>query len=356
MSFTTRAVAFAKLWLFPLVVASALLAPGFAGADGRPFNRIVVFGDSLSDPGNAFALYGRQTIAPPDYGMTGEATVPGIPVPIPEAFLLIPDADAPYASHRFSNGPTWIELLAGAIGMGSNAKPAFDESSGRRAANYAVAGATAADLTAFGGSPHHLREQVETFFYDVNASKRGVPSDAIYVIAIGGNDVRAALANPAVLGLAVQSVASVIQDLHAAGARKFLVWSAPDLGRAPALLRLNGFCPAAAPDCFSAGATMASAGYNQGLQTALAGLSAAGIDIVPFDAFALMGPIQADPQRYGLTNATDACIQPFVPPLFRCAEPDRYFFWDGIHPTRAGHAIIAFLVGKQFVKALAHDD
>jgi hypothetical protein len=77
-----------------------------------------VFGDSLSDPGNAFALNGGQIVAPPDYGMTT----------LLELIQLVPEA--PYALHRFSNGPTWIEILAGTIGLGASVKPAFAGSDG----------------------------------------------------------------------------------------------------------------------------------------------------------------------------------------------------------------------------------
>jgi len=343
----------AKPWFFSLVLAFALLAPDRAAADDRfahhrRLDRIVVFGDSLSDPGNAFALNGGQTVAPPDYGMTTAS----------ELLQLIPAA--PYATRRFSNGPTWIELLAGTIGLGSSAKPAFVGSDGR-ASNYAVGGATAADLTALGGSPFHLTVQVDNFFLDFDVRKRGAPSDALYVIAIGGNDVRAALAaGPGVFTLSLAAVGQNIQKLYLAGARKFLVWNAPNLGLTPAIQRLNAFGPPGVAGVISGAATALSAGYNEGLQGdegVLQGLGALpGIEIVQFDAFGTLGAVVANPGRFGLRNATDACIQPNVPPLFRCTLPDRHFFWDGIHPTRAGHAIMAFLVGKTLVAHALQDD
>ena len=56
MTFSARVAAYCTL------VAFALLAPLQAGADERHrhLHRVVVFGDSLSDPGNAFALNGRE--------------------------------------------------------------------------------------------------------------------------------------------------------------------------------------------------------------------------------------------------------------------------------------------------------
>src|SRR5687768_18362242 len=66
---SARAVAFAKPWLFSFILIIGLLAPGFASADGyRPFSRIVVFGDSLSDSGNLFAIGVANGIAAGDLG------------------------------------------------------------------------------------------------------------------------------------------------------------------------------------------------------------------------------------------------------------------------------------------------
>lgn len=360
MSFTARAVAFAKLWLFSFVVGVGLLGAGHASAEA-PFSRIVVFGDSLSDAGNLFAL-GVPAVEAPTYGMDGvvELVLGTNTVHIPEAVFLIPEG--PYTSRRFSNGPTWIELLGTALGLGSSVKPALST----EGSNYAFGGATAA-----GTRPIDLTAQVDRFLSDVG---NRAPSDALYVVAIGGNDIRAAMlaAEPsAVIGAALHSVATNIANLYAHGARNFLVWNVPDLGRTPAIRRFDAVaCPAipAPAGCIVQGATQATFGYNfllttgtptlPGVLPALrAGLT--DIQITLFDTAGALESVQAHPRRFGLLNASDACIQPDVPllgfdtkPPFRCAQQDRFFFWDGIHPTRAGHAIIAFLVGKALVEAL----
>jgi phospholipase/lecithinase/hemolysin len=60
------------------------------------FARIVAFGTSLSDSGNAFALRGGTNTAP-DYDVDP---------------FLIPTAPYSRGGHHFSNGATWVEQLA----------------------------------------------------------------------------------------------------------------------------------------------------------------------------------------------------------------------------------------------------
>ncbi len=48
-----------------------------------------------------------------------------------------------------------------------------------------------------------------------------------------------------------------------------------------------------------------------------------------------------EPQAFGFSNATDACITPGVFFGAICREPWDYVFWDGIHPTAAMHRIVA---------------
>jgi phospholipase/lecithinase/hemolysin len=359
---SARAVALAKLWLFSFVLTIGLLAPGVGRADGLPFSRIVVFGDSLSDPGNAFFIRQANNLTPfnvvgPGYGMVGL-----------DALMVIPPAPYAAGGNRFSNGPTWIEDLGTVAGLGADVKPALSPFADARASNYAVGGARASDASPQSNVP--LSQQVAAFLNRVGSDP---PHNALYVIAIGGNDIRDAL-NAAldtdplsdpneVIGAALDGLTASISRLYwEAGARKVLIWNAPDLGRTPAIQRLSeASCPPVAPDCIAQVATSLSEGYNGGFAQLLQLLpvlppnlgGTPDIEFIPFNAFGLLEPIQARPQRYRLTDATTPCIEPYVS---LCRNPDRFFFWDGIHPTRAGHAIIAFLVGKALVTHALQDD
>ena len=131
-SFSARAAAlWPSCWLFSMVIwALVLLAPDRAAADDRfglhrPIDRIVVFGTSLSDPGNAFALSG-QHLEPP-YSTLNPLT-------------LIPESETPYkvGGNHFSNGLTWVEQLALPLGLWTSVRPAYVESS-NGSSNYAVA-------------------------------------------------------------------------------------------------------------------------------------------------------------------------------------------------------------------------
>src|ERR1044071_8906267 len=102
-----------------------------------PFEQIVAFGTSLSDPGNAFALRGG-TNTPPDYLLDP---------------LLIPSAPYARGGHHYSNGATWVEQLARSNGLAGSVRPAFASQSG--ASNYAVAAARARE----DGSNLNLRQQ-----------------------------------------------------------------------------------------------------------------------------------------------------------------------------------------------------
>lgn len=135
---------------------------------------------------------------------------------------------------------------------------------------------------------------------------------------------------------ALASLANSIAALHARGARKFLLLNVPNLARSPSVQMLDQQVPGAA-----LAANQLTQIFNAGLvgvlqyANGLGGTDARGLDL-----YGLLEAIAGSPQAYGFDNTTDACVTPDLPP-FHCAGPDRYVFWDGVHPTRAVHALIA---------------
>ena len=298
-----------------------LALPGAAQAEFRYFERdfsaLYVFGDSLSDPGNTYALRGETTTAP--YA------------PIPEF---------PYDSRRFSNGKTWVEILAIELRNFRGARPAY-----RRPwfGNYAVAGARSQgsnDLKPTFG------DQVNDYLRNVGGA---ADPDALYVVQFGGNDIRDALeaglagGDPnAVLGEALGALAYNIGVLSQAGARKFLIANAPNLGRVPVIGALGASGPAEA----------LSIGFNMGLDGILAQLAAGGLEIYRLDLFSFVDAATQMPLGFGFADAMTPCLQVFTSPNSGvCDDPDQRLFWDGLHPTRAGHRI----VGTIAINALSLD-
>lgn len=295
------------------VLAFGAVPSAVAGDD----QRFVVFGDSLSDPGNAFVLLMDVELPP---------------------FELVPDAPYARGGLHFSNGKTWVEQLAVDLDARRSARPALLQPV--RFSNYAVGGGRARPE-----GPFDLASQVQLFLRDFGGK---APEDALYVVYLGSNDARDALAalatdpSGATSAMILQAALGAIRDnllvLRAAGAHRFLVPNVPNLALVPAV-RLQG--PAA-----QAAAQWVATSFNDGLATLLNGLEASlGMEIVRVDVFALLNEVAATPAAFGLTEVEAACITPNTRIHPYCARPDSYLFWDGIHPTRAGHGILAARAG-----------
>ena len=293
---------------------------------------MVVFGDSLSDPGNVFVLTGDVSVRPYDAGN-------------------IPDAPYPVGGLTFSNGKTWIELVAASMKLKGGTGPAL------RAPAFSNYGFGAARAAYSAGGPFDMSAQVGQYLSDTGGS---ADSDALYSVYFGGNDVRDALvafnvafqqtlmsggsfleaqeagqdAAEAIITDALTAISNNIILLASQGAQHFLVPNVANLGVVPAIRELG-------PQAETL-ATQLSFGFNLGLEGALSGIEGAlPVTITRFDVFTLTSTISAVPGVFGLTNSTDACLTPEVNKGAICKKPDDYFFWDGIHPTRAGHALIA---------------
>ena len=133
---------------------------------------------------------------------------------------------------------------------------------------------------------------------------------------------------------AVTAISDNIQSLAASGAQEFLVGNVPDLGKVPAVTALGPLA--------SALASALTIQFNDALELTLVELETGmGLHILRLDMFSFINSVVNDPGAYGLLNVTDSCLMPAVQVGAICDHPDSYLFWDGIHPTRAAHLLIA---------------
>ena len=174
-----------------VLLFSALLSP-FLYAE-TPYNKIVFFGDSLSDNGNLYWV---------DFGY-----LPKSP---------------PYYEGRLSNGPVWSEQLANDL----------YEKRGVTTLNYAVAGETTLFHNPIKGYlPYSLNLSLDTYLLRTILRDR---STTLFVIWIGANDYLPGSKNPDQLTTdVVENIKSSIERLIYHGGVNFLVINLPDLALTP---------------------------------------------------------------------------------------------------------------------------
>ena len=278
-------------------------------ASAQSYDRLVVFGDSLSDNGNLYAVTGGTTPLSP-----------------------------PYFQGRFSNGPVFTELLGFNAGLYAQGAPVTGS------VNYAFGGAR----TDNAALPPGMRNQLLAY---TGAGGTFGANDLVSVLG-GANNLFQRLTQFASLPPAQQAVTNpqgyvqptalaaaadinfIVNSVAGAGAGTILVSNLPRLGITPQFNQ----GPAAA---LSPLADFAGTSFNSALSAGLFGVAAANpnSNIILMDLYKISDPLAGNPGAFGLTNATDACFNGVTV----CANPDGYLYWDGVHPTAAGHRLIAAL-------------
>ncbi|MBE8965612.1 SGNH/GDSL hydrolase family protein [Nostocales cyanobacterium LEGE 12452] len=273
-------------FMFPLKILAA-----------QNYEDIYVFGDSFSDTGNAFNVTNR--------------TFP----PSPK-----------YFDGRFSNGPVWVEYLAQDLGLSFNPRT-----------NFAFGGATTGvdniSVPEFPG----LQKQIASF----TAENPSANPNALYIVWAGANDYFSYFAgrvpNPS---QAVANISAAVTSLSTIGAQNIMVVNQPDLGKFP-VANFNSQIP-------SLLSTLTNA-HNSGLNATINFLNQQldpDINIISFNVNDLFSKIIAEPRKFGLTNATNYCIQDLsvvplnLPTQPVACNPDKFLFWDPVHPTTAAHRLI----------------
>ena len=298
-----------------LMSLAALGSPAAA----QQIQRIVAFGDSYADTGNAFAL--------------GYAN---------------PQALAVYPTGRFSGGSNYIDTLSkilqvpvqnfaigGAMGGTNNGTLCFDPTYG-------------APLCGKG-----LQYEVDQFLnvgpqsaVFPNAPTSFTRSDLL-AISIGGNDARiyqqggGSLATAAAAGTAA-GVATGVQ------LNRLMAQGTPTIS----FLALNGaIAPEVAndPNAKAIRGTYATAYYGA-LQPVLAGYAANGAIVHYLDGSVLAAQVAANPSAYGFTNGL---VCPIFPNTTCVVNSNGYLFYgDALHLTSQGFTLVGEYIARQLAAPL----
>ena len=280
-----------------VVLMFTLLSIHMARA-AQHYDAIYVFGDSYCDVGNLYLADGGVKPASP-----------------------------PYYKGRFSNGPIWIDHLAGTFKM--TMLPSLANGT-----DYAFGGAELLqDVPIDGGVIPSVISQVKLYL-----GTHGGKADpnALYVLEGGGNDILDATSgSPVVLGSEIgNGLAALEVLLRHAGAKHFLISNLFDVGVLPA-----GRANAAFDETAVVTANKVLAG-----ELAIEG-SIAGNAIYSPDIYSLANAIGTDPSHYGFSADPNPCLSATGAV---CADPAHTLFWDEDHPTTFGHAMIA-VAAEQYV-------
>jgi phospholipase/lecithinase/hemolysin len=281
--------------------------PAVSSAQGS-FNEVFIFGDSLSDAGNIYELTGETSKAP---------------------YAVVPTRPYAIGGHHFSNGRTWAERLAQSLGDSGGGRASLQNPGNN--GNYAFGGARA--RSGSGSSSPDSATQIGIYLGQHGSAS----ADALYVVQFGGNDLRDALVAAQddvdlaiyIIQTAVQEVIANIQTLYVAGARNFLVANAPNLAHAPAV-KFAGV---------SGVAGLFTGFYNGGLEGGLLQLEEGiwDINIIRLDMAGFTDAVVDNPGDFGLTDTDFPCLTFFTESDAKCDNPEERLFWDGLHPTAAGH-------------------
>ena len=313
-----------------------------------PYDRIIYFGDSLTDSDEFYNLSSQLLVFP------------------------LPSAVFGYAG-QFSNGPVYADIAPTVLGIGA------DES-----LNYAVGGARAVGLFNMGGflasSPlavpnpdpalldfdSNLGGQIERFLADRPAL--GDLSGAAASFLIGLNDFNTlaqgldpATFDPVEFGARAGQLATDILTATLGAATQAALAGVGTI--VLNTLPVGGFFPLtqAVPEFAQPLANDLVRQYNDALIAQSAALEQLGVNVVIVDFEALASEIMANGSNYGFLNTTDALWigtgadpqlidpdgdgpLPALPgfemnPALAALDPDQFAFFDLLHPTTAAHGL-----------------
>ncbi|MCK5894051.1 MAG: SGNH/GDSL hydrolase family protein [Endozoicomonadaceae bacterium] len=312
-----------------LVVLLFFSGQGYSN-ESLTINRLVVFGDSLSDQGKGYNKFYN--------------TIPVSP---------------PYWKGRFSNGPIWTDIIAEKYTV----------------INEAEASSTAADYSQISNDPKYMIINTLKHEIDQFLEKSTFAPDDFVIIWIGGNDYATyEWLQQEDIGRVMLEIVTQTQRIENLGAQHILVVNLPDMGTLP-IAREKGI---------QQKLTELTKIHNLRMQELFEETFDPAV-VQVYDAFSDFKRIMDSPESYGFQNTQDACYSSFFwgvggwtnsLPKKPSAELDSlfsmeytlnptdnffkswwwgmaespkcegYIYMDIAHPTHAAHKIIATMLDE----------
>lgn len=330
------------------------------------FDQFVIFGDSLTDPGNVYnvtraanaLIPGVIPISPqvPPYDSKGRITN-GDPLGDPRSiwvdFLseklnqnVRPSTELAFYNPSVHPTPPYLpqdpsKPAPVLLRFNSPTQPVlelntfFNGATKTESVNFAYGGATSGQTNVSDERVPGVLKQIDSYLQD---SGQQVNAQALYAIWGGTNDfdpiAKGTLVNPIT---SVNNAETAISSLYNAGGRIFLILNMPDLGTRPFLDALPN------TQSIQAEYSKVSDEYNELLAQRLTDLnqSLTNINLISVEVNDLLTFVRENSSFFGFTN-TDSSFLSLANPTV--ANPDEYMFWDGEHPTRAAHKILGDFV------------
>jgi phospholipase/lecithinase/hemolysin len=298
-----------------------------------PFTGVFVFGDSLVDSGNA--LRAAQLVDDlPFLGLPNGA----------------PTAAKGYFQGRFSDGYTFADLVANklvALPTQHTFPYGFQDPLFGLTSPFTSRPAGNSLNFAYGGAQIRQGSEGVPDLDDQTDIYRNYPAadpNALYVVTMGGNDVRdlvpksgapvSAATAASRLASAAEELAEEVRQLFEFGARHILVTGIPDVGSIPY------YRGAAGEAGLRALATQHSETLEALVDEHLGRLNLpAGAQLYRYSLMELAERVFGTPAPYGLTDLAQARTEVQAGALQPVGSG--FLFFDGVHPSAQAHAIIA---------------
>ncbi|CAB4318210.1 unnamed protein product [Prunus armeniaca] len=313
---------------------------------------VIVFGDSIVDPGNNNNIRTIVKCNFPPYGRDFTGRKP---------------------TGRFSNGRVPSDLIAESVGV-KNILPAYLDPSLKvqdllTGVSFASGGTGYDPLTPQVVSVLSLSDQLDLFkkyLSKINAAvgearTATILSKSIYIVCLGSDDIantyystplrRPQYDIPAYTDLMIKSASSFFQELYDLGARRIGILSLPAIGCVPSQRTLNGGIDRGCSDnanqaasLFNSKLTAQIDAFNKRLPEAR---------LVYLDIYNTLLSLIQNPSQYGLEVVNKGCcgtgnIEVSILCTRHspgtCKDPSKYLFWDSYHPTEKAYKVLVPLV------------